>query len=41
MPGPGELEMRVLDGGEPARDPGDDVVTRALRRPHRLLTPVR
>jgi DNA-binding HxlR family transcriptional regulator len=39
VPGPGELEMRVVDG--PALDPTDDVVTRALRRPHRLLTPVR
>jgi DNA-binding HxlR family transcriptional regulator len=37
-PAPGDVEMRAGPGRDPARR--DDRVSRALRRPHRLLTPL-
>lgn len=36
-PGPGDLEIHPAPGAAPRRD---DPVSRALRKPHRLLTPV-
>ncbi|WP_285650763.1 helix-turn-helix domain-containing protein [Actinomycetospora sp. NBRC 106375] len=42
LPGPASLETRPLDpdDGEGGRPPREDAVSRALRRPHRLLTPL-